>query len=490
MKQNDYIRIGRQIIRIARIFTENLDKSNPPGGNQPTSCKYISYGEHIEKDANEENLLSDQNIKNANSPQCRICLEYETSTMKFMSDVCKCKSMPVHFNCLKNWMTTKVQTTNFKNMIYYDITQLACEVCKERLPPIVQVDNKDMFLVNITLKETKDVIILEVFELLRERIKGILVIDFNLSDKTEILLGRSEDADVMFKDVSISRNHAKFVWKNGNFYIFNIDSKFGTVKRESSKIGFHDLINKKFVVDKFVLAFHVGKNKKICKCAKKQGYRFFENPIDNNRQLFKFEVKIPQEINPIKGLTAIDSTKEEKKLVKQEMGQSQVTKSNISQQKTGSSALFTPQNQPSNFPTTGESEKIQSLRIIDPVETETVLEQEKKEKNSKNLIDEEFEQEKIDKKFGRQPNSNNIGLTSSRRLLDVLNENEPKTNAKMKEILEEEEEKFESNFKKSNVKNNETYEEYGKDGHELLETESSKTISYLYLRSYKNYNFN
>ena len=48
----------------------------------------------------------------------------------------------------------------------------------------------------------------------------------------ELLLGRVSSLDIRITDASVSRVHSKVSFINGNFYIKDVDSKFGTLVRQ------------------------------------------------------------------------------------------------------------------------------------------------------------------------------------------------------------------------------------------------------------------
>ena len=483
LEQNEHIRLGRQIIRVAKIIGDKPSPNNPHDSRASTSLKYISYGQTTLDYPNVESFRKvessrGQSFKNINVPLCRICLDCHSEANQFAPDLCKCKNMPVHLSCLRSWMSTKIQTTNFKNMSYYDITQLSCEVCKFNIPPIISVNNVDVFLVNINIKEAKNLVVLEVFELSRERIKGILVIYFTVGEKTEILFGRSDDCDILFKDVSISRNHAKMVWKNGKFYIFNIESKFGTVKRVVGKLDLADCRNQKFVIDKFLFTFHLMKGKKSCKCFKIMGTNFKTNPIDRNDLLQRHD---SPEIKPAvlctKPLNISLTDTQNQPLSNFEQKQSQkfeggLTSDDISTRPSQVNTLIDSLQGP-------ESNKNPAIGQHDVQEYETPI-------NSKrNLIANEFERDQI-------KNSRKNNLTSSRRLIDMLNEQSKRNTYPIEEIDNSNDSGVENNtqseIKKAQVRNTTIMSEFGY--YDKTATESTRTISELYWGSFKNYRFN
>ncbi len=49
-----------------------------------------------------------------------------------------------------------------------------------------------------------------------------------------IKLGRSHECEIRITDVSVSRSHASLEKINGDFYIFDNKSKFGTLVKENN----------------------------------------------------------------------------------------------------------------------------------------------------------------------------------------------------------------------------------------------------------------
>lgn len=52
-----------------------------------------------------------------------------------------------------------------------------------------------------------------------------------------ITVGRADDNDIKLNDISVSRHHSQFFYRNGRFYIKDLKSKFGTlVKFEKDRL--------------------------------------------------------------------------------------------------------------------------------------------------------------------------------------------------------------------------------------------------------------
>jgi pSer/pThr/pTyr-binding forkhead associated (FHA) protein len=52
-------------------------------------------------------------------------------------------------------------------------------------------------------------------------------------------IGRGQDCDIKITDISVSRNHCKINFRNGNFFLEDTGSKFGTLLMSRGKIAIH-----------------------------------------------------------------------------------------------------------------------------------------------------------------------------------------------------------------------------------------------------------
>lgn len=530
VREKERVRIGRQIIRVAKIFPS---KSQPALGQsqlrmgqsqgslgqsrgaptppQTTSLKYINFGAQQQSNRNVSDLLSARQIggqsvgdsgKNLDIPVCRICFERESDSKPFTPELCKCKNMPVHVHCLRIWMSNKIQQTNFKNMCYYDITQLSCEVCHEHINPMITVKGEEVFLVSINILSQNDTVVFEVFELSRDKIKGILVVDFSVpGEKNEVILGRSEDCDILFKDVSISRKHAKFVWRNGQLFVFNIESKFGTVRRVEGRYPIAECKDKRFVIDKFLVAFHMTLGKKRCKCVRRAKYKVIMNPIDTNPALLRVD---PPKPTPVLETVQKDMSKKEKPETENQLQQRTAPENGrvqpsapvrpppVMQLSSRSNKHLQPpvdaqQTIPAPPPKPAEPQP-KSLRIIDKGNLPDIPNGSIDEMTSSNDL--------IAQEFAKDPPSNakyadpGHRVTSSRRLLDILAEHGGKIETIEEEASQEEDlqgETTEQELRRIEAQNNQIIAHQNQMYR--MSTESSRTISNLYLGSFKAYHF-
>lgn len=543
LNKNDYFRLGRQIIRVAKIFTQKPSANGTggqPGGNpgapgyQGGSLRYLNYGNGSQKDVSGV-VGSQKGVETGkessrliNTPLCRICLDPETPSKKFTPDLCKCKNMPVHVTCLRSWMSTKIQSTNFKNMAYYDITQLNCEVCHDHIPPLITVDGEEVFLVTINLQSWEDVVILEIFELTRERLKGILVIDFGQGGANkDISLGRSDDCDILFKDQTISKLHCKLTWRNKQLFVFNIDSKFGTVRRVNGRLPIADCAKYRFVMDKFLINFHLMVGKKRCKCIRSGKVKVLVNPIDRNSKLLMAEPSqvdqartaqpvLPSSLNRLpppnvhmtkQNTPALDYTSSQTTTVSAipavannqgrallrppVTGGTNNHNTNPTANNLGDEIYRSFRTPAPASPTQGFQPSLRSLRIIDNANI-TPMPYEEDDNDittSKDLIAQEFAKDALHQRYA---NVHKDAL-SSQRLLDVLAEQNKRSTFPIDEEDNSGADDFggdttESQIKKIRYQNDQIIREQAVMYR--MSTESCRTISDFYCESVKDFNFN
>ena len=70
-------------------------------------------------------------------------------------------------------------------------------------------------------------IILE--SVLRDRNSRIGIYIISMENKNSVRLGRGHDSDIRISDISVSRFHALIRYQDGQFYIEDNTSKFGTL---------------------------------------------------------------------------------------------------------------------------------------------------------------------------------------------------------------------------------------------------------------------
>ena len=175
-----------------------------------------------------------KNIQNKKPKVCRICYGKDNNIENPLICPCTCKgSMKyIHYQCLKNWLNSKIEAESSLDSdteevgITYCSKDLSCELCKTKLPDYINHKGK---IYNITFYKPKfkQFIILESMRADKSKTKFIHILSFD--NKNQIVLGRANDCDLSFPELSVSRYHC-FINKDINkIYLEDNNSKFGTL---------------------------------------------------------------------------------------------------------------------------------------------------------------------------------------------------------------------------------------------------------------------
>ena len=172
---------------------------------------------------------------NINKPACRICYGEESNDENPLICPCICKgSMKyIHYECLKNWLNSKIEEempmdNNEKDIesISYNRKDISCELCKEKFPDYIKYKN---FYYNISFYKPKfeEFIILESMKIDNDKNKYINIISFD--NKFSINIGRSRDCELSIPELSVSRYHCMIHKEEGELFLEDNSSKFGTL---------------------------------------------------------------------------------------------------------------------------------------------------------------------------------------------------------------------------------------------------------------------
>lgn len=301
--QNEYFRIGRQIIRVAKIFTESQIAEHNNSDLTTKVGEMISFNEQngakLFQSRSAQSSLRLSQLRTSGVSTCRVCLEPSSFSNPFApSDLCQCKQMPVHIMCMIEWLTSKSSSSTFKNMVYYDVSKLECEVCKTQIKPMIRFRNRDIFMVHIKLKLTKNLTVLELYELTRPIIKGFLIIDFADKANSQISFGGNSECDLIFKDPAVSPYHANLIWKNEKLYIQDRCSQYGTYIKINGPITAGECKDRKLVTDHFLLSIHPAWGHNKCKCKAFDKISLSINPLTKDQ-------RIKQEIDDSRGVVSL-----------------------------------------------------------------------------------------------------------------------------------------------------------------------------------------
>lgn len=156
---------------------------------------------------------------------CRICFIEDLDDDPLIS-VCKCSGsiQYIHVNCLHSWILSKL-TPGDDNPALRFLKTIHCELCREKLPFLLKIEGKEFDML-ARFKPKVPFLILEGLQS-EQREPGVYFIGF--TDKTSVMLGRGHDSDVRIPDISVSRCHARILYRKGEFFIEDNSSKFGTL---------------------------------------------------------------------------------------------------------------------------------------------------------------------------------------------------------------------------------------------------------------------
>jgi len=172
-------------------------------------------------------------------PRCRICLgdaldesaDVEEDPMIQAPCHCKGSNGRMHISCLSSWLATKCGLDDLRqDGQFYSFNPPCCEVCKAEFPVAVTI-NKGLGKEEVSLLPLSP--IAPPFMVLSlpksdARPYGERFVFAPSQDGTELTIGRSRDAQLYIKDVSVSRVHATVTLDNGAFVLKNNAAKFQT----------------------------------------------------------------------------------------------------------------------------------------------------------------------------------------------------------------------------------------------------------------------
>ena len=108
----------------------------------------------------------------------------------------------------------------------YQFKRLECEVCKEPIPETIIVDDQELALIQIERPQAPYVMLQSIVRD-KKTINGIYLLSLLPDDF--IKMGRGHYCELRVSDISVSRFHAFIKNLADEFYIFDNNSKFGTL---------------------------------------------------------------------------------------------------------------------------------------------------------------------------------------------------------------------------------------------------------------------
>lgn len=164
------------------------------------------------------------------SEGCRICLGSEAcEDSDPLLAPCRCQGTikHVHLSCLRRWAGEVVTRQAYPRETVVSLNNFRCGLCQALIPGSVSHRGRRLSVVEFAAAPP-----FIVFE--RVLTGEFHVLPFQQGGSA--LLGRSQDADMVIDEVSVSRLHAKVAWREGRFTLEDYGSKFGTLARLPARV--------------------------------------------------------------------------------------------------------------------------------------------------------------------------------------------------------------------------------------------------------------
>lgn len=263
IKEGDFVKFGKQVLRVQKIQLNS---------NKQTTRK-------IGQSSKSQN----QSVNNVNNTQsvinCRICLEQESSNRPFEKDLCACsRSMPAHVECLLSWIESKCIKRSENGSLTIDYASYFCDICKQAYPPKINLNEESINILDHQSKFESPFIVFDFFEAENKTIQTSLILSLKDKNNGFIKVGRQKENDIFLKDISVSRNHARFWWIDQQLFLFDQKSKFGTAIAIQDSHTLEPSVTSRFIIDKCLLTIELTDSSKFCG-PRKTHEDFCVNPI-------------------------------------------------------------------------------------------------------------------------------------------------------------------------------------------------------------------
>lgn len=224
IKKHDIIKLGRMKFRVKEFRTEK---------------EY--FEDHDNQQSPHPGFEEDYEVVRAKDSEsnCRFCWTSDQDPENPLFACCKCDGSVkwIHYQCVKMWVQTKVNEKKGPSHSTLNWKNFECELCKTPYPYTFLLQNKRWFLVDLNRPQDKDTpyIILESLSSEKNSSRTIHTVMIN-SDQNSFSLGRGHDSELRINDISVSRKHASLEYKDGNFVLTDLKSKFGTLMLTSEDV--------------------------------------------------------------------------------------------------------------------------------------------------------------------------------------------------------------------------------------------------------------
>jgi len=112
------------------------------------------------------------------------------------------------------------------NCVGYNLKKLHCELCNEPFPYTIKIEDQEIEIIEIIRPKPVPYIILERMESVKD-CRALYVL--NVDGTNELKIGRGHTNNILVNDISVSRLHSSIKFTDGEFHLFDNNSKFGTL---------------------------------------------------------------------------------------------------------------------------------------------------------------------------------------------------------------------------------------------------------------------
>ena len=243
LKEGDIFKLGRITLRVKEIKTINNTFSQKKNIiNSKNNFINNLNNNYFNNSIIESNILTGRTMthkeeilqinKKSIKKLCRICYGEEDLEMNNpLIQPCQCSGTMkfIHYQCLKKWINTQsfIKIDNNDYCSIFLIKNIECELCKSKYPDLIKYKNKIYEIIEFHSLYDK-YIILETLTVDSRRNKFLYVVNLEKNFKN-LKIGRGNECEIMFTDISISRIHSILIREGNNVILKDYKSKFGTL---------------------------------------------------------------------------------------------------------------------------------------------------------------------------------------------------------------------------------------------------------------------
>jgi hypothetical protein len=155
LRINDIFRMGRMRFRVREVHDDSGNKTIGSKGMDT----HVEYAEH----------------QNSEEIYCRVCMETQNPAKEY-ANVCECsKRMPIHADCLMDWVKTKMVKKTTDVYEFYTWKGLECDICKKAYPEYFHANGKKYSLLSYE-KPAPPFIVFDLFNKDANTLRGCFVI--------------------------------------------------------------------------------------------------------------------------------------------------------------------------------------------------------------------------------------------------------------------------------------------------------------------------